>query len=321
MMNKPGKIKKAAKNEANKNFDKAANNILKQFSGYLLMEKGLSHNTVSAYASDISFFLAYFKKGDINNFSSIARDDILDYLEDCSENGLESASLARRLVSIKVFFRYLFQEKMIPNDITDIMDSPKLWRLLPEFLSVKEVSALLEAYSNKSRDLLIIRNRTILEIMYASGLRVSETVNLKLNNLRFDEALIRVTGKGNKDRIVPLGIPAQRILLRYIEKVRPYLLKENEEESYVFLSNNGKKLTRKRIWDIVKEAGKLAGIKKNIHPHTIRHSFASHLLANGADLRIIQEMLGHADISTTQIYTHIENDRLKTIFKQFHPRS
>ena len=297
------------------------NNILKQFAGYILMEKGLSQNTVSAYTSDINFFLDFLKKDSIESFSNITRDDILYYLEECSEEGMESASLARRLVSIKIFFKYLYQEKIISNDITDIMNSPKLWRLLPEFLTMEEVDALLKAFSNKSRDLLIIRNRTILEIMYSCGLRVSETVNLKLDNLRFDEAIIRVTGKGNKERIIPLGIPAQRIMLRYIEKIRPYLLKDNPEESFVFLSKNGNKLTRKRIWGIVKEAGKIAGIKKNIHPHTIRHSFASHLLANGADLRIIQEMLGHSDISTTQIYTHIENSRLKSIFKQFHPRA
>jgi integrase/recombinase XerD len=297
------------------------NDILKQFAGYVLMEKGLSQNTVSAYTSDINFFLDFLKKNGIENFSNITRDDILYYLEDCSDQGMESASLARRLVSIKIFFRYLFQEKIISNDITDVMDSPKLWRLLPEFLTMEEVDALLKAYSNKSRDLLIIRNRTILEIMYACGLRVSETVNLKLDCLRFDEAIIRVFGKGNKERIIPLGIPAQRIMLRYIEKIRPYLLKDNPEESFVFLSKNGKKLTRKRIWGIVKEAGKIAGIQKNIHPHTIRHSFASHLLANGADLRIIQEMLGHSDISTTQIYTHIENSKLKSVFKQFHPRA
>jgi integrase/recombinase XerD len=297
------------------------NDILKQFAGYVLMEKGLSQNTVSAYTSDINFFLDFLKKNKIENFLNVTRDDILYYLEECSDDGMESASLARRLVSIKIFFRYLFQEKIISNDITDVMDSPKLWRLLPEFLTIEEVDALLKAYSNKSRDLLIIRNRTILEIMYACGLRVSETVNLKLNNLRFDEAIIRIFGKGDKERIIPLGIPAQRIMLRYIEKIRPYLLKDNPEESFVFLSKNGKILTRKRIWGIVKEAGKIAGIQKNIHPHTIRHSFASHLLANGADLRIIQEMLGHSDISTTQIYTHIENNKLKSVFKQFHPRA
>ena len=297
------------------------NDILKQFAGYTLMEKGLSKNTVSAYTSDLNFFFDYLKKDTIEDFSKITRDDILYYLEECSEEGMESASIARKLVSIKIFFRYLLQEKLILNDITDVMDSPKLWRLLPEFLSMVEVEALLKAYPNKSRDLLIIRNRTILEIMYACGLRVSETVNLKLDNLRFDEGIIRIIGKGNKERIIPLGIPAQRIMLRYIEKIRPYLLKDNPEESYVFLTKNGNIITRKRLWDIVKEAGKIAGIKKNIHPHTIRHSFASHLLANGADLRIIQEMLGHSDISTTQIYTHIENNHLKSIFKQFHPRA
>ncbi|MCF7790498.1 MAG: site-specific tyrosine recombinase XerD [Victivallales bacterium] len=295
--------------------------ILKQFSGYLLMEKGLSENTVSSYISDINFFIEFLKKEKNENFNSIKRDDILDFLEESSENGLESSSLARRLVSIKIFFKYLYQEKLITYDITDIMISPKLWRLLPEFLSIDEVDLLLNAFSNKSRDPLITRNRTILEIMYSCGLRVSETVDLKLNNIKYDEAIIRIYGKGEKERIVPLGIPAQRILKRYTDKIRPLLLKYETESPFVFLSNNGNKLTRKRVWDIVKLAGKMAGIKKNIHPHTIRHSFASHLLANGADLRIIQEMLGHSDISTTQIYTHIENSRLKSIFNQFHPRS
>ena len=295
--------------------------ILKQFSGYLLIEKGLSKNSVSAYISDIRFFIQYTSDTENTSFSNITRDDILDYLEYCSDEGLESASLARRLVSIKVFFKYLLQEKVIDKDITGVMESPKLWKLLPDFLSMEEVDSLLNAYPNKSRDTLIIRNRTILEVMYSCGLRVSETVNIKLNNIKFDEAILRVIGKGNKERIVPLGIPAQRIIKRYIDKIRPELLKEDEESPYLFLTRNGNILTRKRIWDIVKEAGHLAGIKKNIHPHTIRHSFASHLLANGADLRVIQEMLGHSDISTTQIYTHIENSRLKSIFQQFHPRA
>lgn len=295
--------------------------IIKQFAGYILMEKGLSKNTVNAYTSDIRFFLDFLKKNNKENFSDIDRDDIFLFLENCSDSGMESASLARRLVSIKIFFRYLFQEKIISCDITDVMESPKLWRLLPDFLSISEVDSLINAFSNRSKDILILRNRTILEIMYACGLRVSETVNMKLDNIKFDEGIIRITGKGNKERIIPLGLPAERLLRRYIEKIRPCLLFDESDESILFLSKNGKKLTRERIWAIVKEAAKLAGIQKNIHPHTIRHSFASHLLENGADLRIIQEMLGHSDISTTQIYTHIENNRLKSIFKQFHPRA
>ena len=295
--------------------------ILRHFAGYILMEKGLNKNTVSAYTSDIRFFIEYLKENNINDFAKVTRNDILFFLEDSSDKGIESASLARRLVSIKVFYRYLSQEKIIKNDITDVMSSPKLWRLLPDFLSPDEVDALLQVYSNRAKDPLTLRNRTILELMYSCGLRVSETVNLHIDNLKFDEGIIRVTGKGDKERIVPIGLPAERILQKYLDKVRPELLKGNTDESIVFLSNNGKILDRERVWGIVKEAAKLAGINKNIHPHTLRHSFASHLLANGADLRVIQEMLGHADISTTQIYTHVDQDRLKSVLQQFHPRS
>lgn len=295
--------------------------IIKQFAGYLLIEKGLSENTVSAYSSDINFFLEYLKEQNKENFTTILRDDILAFLEESSDKGMESASIARRLVSVKVFFKYLFQERLIPADITDIMTSPKLWRLLPDFLSIEEVDKLLGVFPNTGKDNLILRNRTILELMYASGLRVSEAVNLKLNGLKFDEGIIRVTGKGDKERIIPIGLPAERLLKKYLELARPQLIKANSEIPNVFLSHTGKSLTRERIWAIVKEAAKLAGIHKNIFPHTLRHSFASHLLANGADLRIIQEMLGHADISTTQIYTHVEKDRLKSIFQKFHPRA
>ncbi len=285
------------------------------------MEKGLSKNTVSAYTGDLKFFIEHLKENGIDDFEKVTRNDIHYFLEDSSDKGIESASLARRLVSIKVFYRYLFQEKIIKTDITDVMTSPKLWRLLPDFLSPNEVDALLKVYSNRAKDPLTLRNRTILELMYSCGLRVSETVNLCLGDLKFDEGIIRVTGKGNKERIVPIGLPAERILQKYLDKIRPELLKENIDESVVFLSQNGRILDRERVWGIIKEAAKLAGIRKNIHPHTLRHSFASHLLANGADLRVIQEMLGHADISTTQIYTHVDQDRLKSVLQQFHPRS
>ena len=295
--------------------------ILRHFAGYILMEKGLSKNTVSAYTSDIRFFIDYLKDNGIDDFSKVTRNDILFFLEDSSDKGIESASLARRLVSIKVFFKYLFQEKIIKSDITDVMTSPKLWRLLPDFLSPDEVDALLQVYSNRAKDFLTLRNRTILELMYSCGLRVSETVNLRTDDLKFDEGILRITGKGNKERVVPIGVPAEHLLQKYLDNVRPKLLKDNLEESTVFLSNNGKVLDRERIWGIIKEAARLAGIKKNIHPHTLRHSFASHLLANGADLRVIQEMLGHADISTTQIYTHVDQNRLKSVLQQFHPRS
>ena len=199
------------------------------------------------------------------------------------------------------------------------MDSPKLWKLLPDFLSPKEVDALLTVYPATGKDPLIFRNRTILEVLYACGLRVSEAAGLQVGNVRFDEEILLVKGKGSKERIVPVGKPAQKLLRRFLDELRPQLLKD-ERQTAVFLSKNGKPLDREWIWNIVKEAAKLAGINKNIYPHTLRHSFASHLLENGADLRVIQEMLGHADISTTQIYTHVDQKRLIQVHKKFHPR-
>ena len=293
---------------------------LEHFIGYLSLERGLVKNSVLAYRSDLSDFIAYLKARSISSYMAVTRDDIIDYLSDCKDRGMEVATLARRLVAIKVFFRYLFQERIIGADITDVMDSPKLWRILPEFMSTAEVDAFLNAFSANSKDPLTLRNRCILKMMYACGLRVSETAGLKLGSLNFDEDIVRVFGKGSKERIVPMGRTAVGILRRYLEKSRPELI-SSPEEPMLFVSNRGKPLNRERIWAVVKDAAKIAGIKKNIHPHTLRHSFASHLLENGADLRIIQEMLGHADISTTQIYTHVDQQRLLSVHKKFHPRA
>ena len=292
---------------------------LENFLTYLALERALSPNTIAAYRSDLGNFIKWLEDNMISSFADIRRIFIHDYLYDLKESGLETATLARRLVAIKMFFRYMFQEKIITKDITSVMDSPKLWQLLPDFLSSVEVDALLNAYPRSLKDPLKFRNRTILEIMYACGLRVSETAALNLGSIKFDDETIRVKGKGRKERLVPVGKTALRLLDRYLSDVRPKLVK-NQMEATLFLSKNGKKLDREWIWNIVKEAAKIAGINKNIHPHTLRHSFASHLLENGADLRVIQEMLGHADISTTQIYTHVNQKQLLDIHHRFHPR-
>ncbi len=293
--------------------------ILEHFTGYLTLEKGLSRNSVMAYRSDLMDFIAFLEKNAINEFSNVSRHDIMDYLGYAKDEGYEPATLARRLVSIKVLFRYLFQERLIPANITEVLDSPKLWKLLPDFLSTAEVDQLLKAYPATGKDPLTFRNRLILEIIYACGLRVSEATGLQKNSVSFDDKIVRVIGKGNKERIIPIGKTALRLLRRYLDEIRPQLV-QDEREIALFLSNNGRKLDRERVWGIIKQAARLAGIKKNIYPHTLRHSFASHLLGNGADLRVIQEMLGHADISTTQIYTHVDQQRLIKIHKQFHPR-
>ena len=188
-------------------------------------------------------------------------------------------------------------------------------------MSAKETDALLNAFPSSAKDPLTFRNRTILETLYACGLRVSEAADLKLRSINFDDSVVRVLGKGSKERIVPIGRSALTLLRKYIAEIRPGFVEANPAEPSLFVSHRGHRLDRERIWAIVKEAAELAGIKKNIHPHTLRHSFASHLLENGADLRIIQEMLGHADIATTQIYTHVDQRRLIAVHKKFHPRA
>jgi len=293
---------------------------LKHFVGYLTVEKGLSKNSIEAYKSDLLHFTEFLREHGTDSFQELRRNDILDYLGNCKDQGLETTTLARRLVAIKVLFRYLFQEKLISKDITDVMDSPKLWRMLPDFMSPAETDKLLKVFPASAKDTLTFRNRVILEVMYACGLRVSECAGLRTDSIRFDDEIVRVMGKGSKERIVPIGRLAQRLVKRYLEEVRPQLAKFDNVNA-LFLSKNGHKLDREMIWNIVKSAARKAGIKKNIHPHTLRHSFASHLLENGADLRVIQEMLGHADISTTQIYTHVDRNRLMSVHKQFHPRA
>jgi len=295
--------------------------LLGHFAGFLSLERGLSINSVEAYKTDLRDFSGWLSSNSRPAFDGLTREDIVDYLSSCKDKGYETTTLARRLVSIKVLFRYLFQERLIAADITDVMDSPKLWRILPDFLSARETESLLNAFPASGKDALSFRNRTMLETMYACGLRVSETADLKLRSVNFDDEIMRVLGKGSKERIVPIGRTALGLLRKYIEKVRPELAKAGPEEQSLFLSHNGHRLDRERIWAIVKEAAKVAGISKNIHPHTLRHSFASHLLENGADLRIIQEMLGHADIATTQIYTHVDQRRLLSVHKKFHPRA
>ena len=294
---------------------------LEHFIGYLTLERGLSVNSSDAYLADLKSFITSMREDhSCRNFPSVTREHILDFLAKCKDEGMEVATIARKLVSIKVFFRYLVQEKILSENVTEIMDGPKLWRILPEFLSTGEVDRLLRAFSDHAKDPLEFRNRCIMETLYACGLRVSEVADLKLNSIQFDENILRVTGKGSKERIVPIGHTALHYLRRYLDHTRSELAGERVSP-YIFLSNRGKRLNREWIWAIVKEAADRAKIKKNIHPHTLRHSFASHLLENGADLRVIQEMLGHADISTTQIYTHIDVKRLLSVHKKFHPRA
>ena len=292
------------------------------FETFLTLERGLGANTVQAYITDLRGFADFCENSNLTSAEDISREVILDFIGDRQDNhGEASATLARKLISIKLFCRFLRQEQIIAQDPTEIMESPRLWNYLPGFLSTDEVDRLLTAFPAQSQEPLLQRNRTILELIYASGLRVSEAAHLKVSDVNFEEATLRITGKGNKIRIVPVGKTALNIMRYYVKNTRQELLNGKSNTAELFLSVRGKPLNREWIWAVVKEAAKLVGIDRDIYPHMLRHSFASHLLANGADLRVIQEMLGHSDLRTTEIYTHVESDRLLGIHKQFHPRA
>ncbi|MBE6405754.1 MAG: site-specific tyrosine recombinase XerD [Lentisphaerae bacterium] len=302
------------------NSNKAIYYPIRQFKGYIAIERGLSSNTSEAYLNDLQDFAEFLCASGINSYEDVEREDIEDYLFHCKERGFEASTMARRIVCLKVFFGYLFQDKIIPVNIMEVMDAPKIWRTLPDSLTPQEIERMLAIYPVNTQDQLSIRNRAILEIMYACGLRVSEAVNLTVASINRDDSVIRIRGKGSKERLVPIGHHAMQAVERYLTKVRPLHKKDNGTVA-LFLSYRGKPLDRERIWMIVQDTARLAGITKEIHPHTFRHSFATHLLENGADLRMIQEMLGHADISTTQIYTHVDSRKLLSIHKKFHPRA
>ncbi len=289
------------------------------FINYLIAERGLSANSVHAYNSDLCDFIKFSEEKNLKSFANIDRNDIFEYLASLKTAGMEGTTIARRMISIKLMLRYLVSEKIVDTDVTAVMDSPKIWNILPEFLTENEVDALLHAFPCSVKEPLFFRNRVILELLYASGLRVSEAADMTVNAIDFENEMLRVVGKGSKTRIVPCAHATVLLLHRYISEIRP-LLDANGNAKYLFLSNNGRRLDRERIWGIVKLAAETANISKNVHPHTLRHSFASHLLANGADLRVIQEMLGHANIATTEVYTHIDKNRLSAVHKKFHPR-
>ncbi len=293
---------------------------LKYFIEHLKVERGLSQNTLLAYRNDLCSLGDFLMDRGILQWDQAGRDDLLDFLDSKRQEQMEESSIARHLAAMKMFYRYMYAEKLSAADPTAAMDSPRLWRILPEMLSIEETGRLLRAYSDRSDDPLTLRNRTIIELMYASGLRVSETADLKLADIDFESGMLRITGKGSKERVVPTASKVLALIRRYISVSRSELTARVPLSPYLFVSRNGRRLNRERIWAIIKEAALNAGIDKDIHPHTLRHSFATHLLENGADLRAIQEMLGHSDISTTELYTHVNKNRLLTIHRQFHPR-
>jgi integrase/recombinase XerD len=289
------------------------------FIRYLAVERGLSENyQLSTQRSLLEFAQWCSSRRKIDNFRAVTLPLVGDYLAERKRAGLSAASIKLIVVALKIFFRFLVSRGILTRDPTEALALPRIERYLPETLNELQVEQLIDSIETKAP--LGLRDRAIVELLYASGLRISELANARLENFNAEERIVRVTGKGNKMRLVPVGRKACEALAAYLSSERPTLVKRRSG-SEIFLSARGGKLTTARIWQVVKKHARHSGLEKNIYPHLLRHSFATHLLGNGADLRIIQEMLGHADISTTQIYTHVDQHRLKAVHRQFHPRA
>lgn len=291
---------------------------IESFIRFLAVERGLSENYQLSTRRSLEEFAEWCEKArGIKGADEVSLPLITEYLGVRKKSGLSAASIKLIVVALKIFFRYLSGRRAITRDPTEAMSLPRIERYLPETLNELQVQQLIEGINTTAA--LGLRDRAMLELLYASGLRISELANARLENMNFEERIIRVTGKGNKMRLVPVGQRACDALASYLSTERPKLVKPRSG-SEIFLSARGQRLTTVRLWQIVKTHARRAGLEANVYPHLLRHSFATHLLSNGADLRIIQEMLGHADISTTQIYTHVDQQRLKAVHRQFHPR-
>lgn len=290
--------------------------FFQEFLTYLVVEKGLSANTIESYRHDLDRFRRYLeKKG--KDLTEVERLDLVDYLKGLYSAGYKPASIARGVASLRSFFRFLSADGHIRQDPAELLESPKRWQTLPKYLRPDEVDRLLAQADPATPEGL--RDKAMLELLYATGLRVSELVNVKVQDLNLQIGYMTCLGKGSKERIIPVGNQARDWIQKYLREGRNLLLKE--PGPHLFLNRQGKPLTRQGFWKMIKRYGRKAGIIKNITPHLLRHSFATHLLERGADLRSLQLMLGHADISTTQIYTFVTQSRLKEIYKKYHPRS
>ncbi|MGB2661663.1 MAG: site-specific tyrosine recombinase XerD [Candidatus Omnitrophota bacterium] len=288
-----------------------------QFIDFMEVERGVSPNTIQSYRRDIKKFINYIRKIK-KDISDVSRDDVTGFMKDLKQKGLSAGTIARNLASLKTFWKFLVMEHIVPENIAAVIETPKTWKTIPDVLNRQEVEKLLDAPPRKGA--AGIRDRAILELMYATGLRVSEVKDLRKTNVNLEAGFVKCSGKGGKERIVPLGSVAKKAIEKYLESARQKLSKRTGDE-HLFLSKLGKSLSRQSIWKMIRKYSKETGIKKHITPHTLRHSFATHLLEGGAELRGVQEMLGHADISTTQIYTHINKDKLRKVHDKYHPRA
>jgi integrase/recombinase XerD len=291
---------------------------IKSFKSYLQIERSLSINSVQAYIRDVKKFANYAIPLELNELK-INREDISEFLNTLQNDNISARSQARIISGIKAFYKYLIIEDYIKHNPTELIESPKIGLKLPDTLSLIEIDKLIAAIdlSNKQGE----RNRAIIETLYSCGLRVSELTNLKLSNIYFNEGYIKVIGKGDKERLAPIGGKALKYLQIYINEVRNHQTIKKGQEDFVFLNNRGAGLTRVMIFLIIQKLAEKIGLKKKISPHTFRHSFATHLIEGGADLRAVQEMLGHESITTTEIYTHLDKDYLRSNIIQFHPRN
>ncbi|MGQ9614818.1 MAG: site-specific tyrosine recombinase XerD [Spirochaetota bacterium] len=288
-----------------------------RFVDHLYLERNLSKNTVASYMIDLNLFFAYMESNEkFRDVFKAMRGDIIEYLAFCRKTGLSYRTTSRYLSAIRAFYRFLVDEGIINSDPTIHIATPKAVLSLPEYLTLEEVEKLLSIPDESSP--LGLRDRTMLELMYSSGLRVSELVELRMGSIDLQEKCLLVYGKGKKERVVPFGERAEELLRRYLDWGRGAILKHKSSE-FLFLNSRGEQLGRKGLWKIIKNYARVSGIRKNIKPHILRHSFATHLIQNGADLRVVQELLGHSDISTTQIYTHLDRGTLIDFHRKYHP--
>lgn len=289
-----------------------------QFLDYLGVERGLSQNTREAYRNDLWRYFTFLESENVTHVTQVTRSEVTRFIRFLTELGMAGSSVARNLSAIRMFHRFLIEENVTEIDPTIQVEAPKRERHLPMVLEIQEIEKLLEQPDTAQS--IGIRDKALLEFLYATGVRVSESIAVSISHLDFEEKLVRVIGKGNKERIVPIGEIALDWVMRYLHHVRPHWVKQGKSGDILFLSVRGRPLTRYAVWKILRFYVRQAGIQKPVSPHTLRHSFATHLLEGGADLRSVQELLGHADISTTQIYTHIDREYLREVIFTFHPR-
>jgi integrase/recombinase XerD len=292
--------------------------LIDEFLDYLVIEKRLSHNTLEAYRRDLIKFAAKLKCCTDKDLIQVGRKDVFVYLSWLKKEGMANSSIGRHLATLRGFYRFLMAERGLEEDPTANLDSPSLWKKLPKVLTHQEMEALLNQPNINTP--LGIRDAAMLEVLYATGLRVSELISLTINDINLEVGYLIAYGKGSKERIVPMGEVAIQRLKDYLYQVRPKYFRGSNTR-ILFLNRSGKGLTRQGFWKLIKKHAKAAGIKGEITPHCLRHSFATHLLGGGADLRSLQKMLGHADITTTQLYTHLTKEKLRDLYDKFHPRS